>query len=40
MEVSVGSCRGKEEAENWAVRSCHGKGEVEDCLWKFGGSVL
>ena len=39
-KVSVGSCRGKEEAENRALRSCRGKGEVEDCLWKFGGLVL
>ena len=25
-KVSVGSCRGKEEAKNRAVGSCHGKG--------------
>ena len=27
-KVSIGSCRGKEEAENRAVGSCHGKGIV------------
>ena len=33
VEVSVGSCRGKEEAENRAIGSYRGKGEAEDRLW-------
>ena len=40
MDMSVGSCRGKEEVENRAVRSCRGKGEVEDRLWQIDESVL
>ena len=26
----VGCCHGNEEAEKWAIRSCRGKGKVED----------
>ena len=33
VEVSVGSCCGKEEAENRAIGSYRGKGEAEDRLW-------
>ena len=47
-EGVVGSCCGKEEAEDRsvgsdryrAVGSCRGKGEAEDRLWQIGGSVL
>ena len=37
-EGVVGSCRGKEKAENRLVGSYHGK--EEDRLWKIGRSVL
>ena len=35
---SVGSCCGKEKAENQLVGSCRGK--EEDRLWQIGESVL
>ena len=40
VEVSVGSCRGKEEVEIRAIGSCRGKGEANDRLWQISGSVL